>query len=122
MILADTSVWADHFRAGEPGLAALLNEGAVMIHPFVIEELACGNLPRRKETLELLHALPMTPVAEHSEVLAFIESEHLNGTGLGSVDVHIMASARLAGAKVWSKDKALAREARRLNLHGHRPA
>lgn len=123
MILVDTSVWADHFRETESGLVALLNEGSVLIHPFIIEELACGNLPRRRETLELLHSLPAAPVAEHGEVLDFISSERLHSRGLGAVDVHLMASARLAGAKVWSKDKALYREARRLHLlGGERPA
>jgi hypothetical protein len=118
MILVDTSVWADHLRDSEPGLVSLLNEGAVLIHPFIIEEIACGNLPDRKETLELLHALPEAPVADHSELLHLIASERLYGTGLGSVDVHLIAAARLAGAKIWSKDKALAREAKRLGLLG----
>lgn len=118
MILVDTSIWAGHLREREPALVALLNEGSVLIHPFVIEELACGNLPHRKETLALLHALPTAPVAEHAEVLDFIASERLHSTGLGSVDAHLLASARLAGAKVWSNDKALCREARRLNLLG----
>ncbi len=123
MILADTSVWADHLRGSEPGLVALLNEGAILIHPFVIEELACGNLPRRKDTLDLLHALSSAPMADHAEVLDFIVSQRLHGTGLGPVDVHLLASARLAGARVWSKDKALCREAKRLNLLGDgRPA
>jgi len=116
MILVDTSVWSDHFRESEPSLVTLLNEGAVLIHHAIIEELACGNLPRRKETLELLRALPEAPMAEHAEVLEFIGNERLHGTGVGSVDVHMMASARLAGAKIWSKDKALCREAKRLNL------
>ncbi|MFI5360525.1 MAG: type II toxin-antitoxin system VapC family toxin [Elusimicrobiota bacterium] len=118
MILVDTSVWSDHLRASEPGLASLLSEGFVLIHPFVIEELACGNLPDRKTTLELLHALPVAPVADHEEVLEFISTSRLHGTGVGSVDVHLLASARLARAKLWSKDKALCREARRLGLLG----
>lgn len=116
MILVDTSVWADHLRGSEPGLVALLNEDSVLIHPFVIEELACGNLPRRKETLDLFHALPAAPVAEHREALEFIANHRLHGTGLGSVDVHLLASARLVGARVWSKDKVLCREAKRLSL------
>jgi predicted nucleic acid-binding protein len=118
MILVDTSVWADHLRGTESGLVALLNEGAVLIHPCIIEEIACGNLPDRKETLELLHSLPEVPVAEHLEVLHLIASERLYATGLGSVDVHLIAAARLAGAKIWSKDKALSREAKRLGLLG----
>lgn len=123
MILVDTSVWADHLRDADQGLISLLNEGAVLIHPFVIEEIACGNLPRRTETLSLLQALPMAPVAEHAEVLELIAAERLYGTGLGSVDVHLIAAARLARAKLWSKDKALAREAKRLKIiGGDRPA
>ena len=123
MILVDTSVWADHLRETDHGLVALLKEGSVLIHPFVIEEIACGNLPHRKEALNLLHALPMAPVAEHAEVLEFIAEERLNGTGLGSVDVHLIASARLARAKLWSKDKALSREAKRLDsIGGNWPA
>lgn len=123
MILVDTSVWADHLRDADHGLISLLNEGSVLIHPFVIEELACGNLPQRKETLDLLHALPMAPVADHAEVLELIAAERLHGTGLGSVDVHLIASARLARAKLWSKDKALSREAKRLKMAGgDRPA
>ncbi|MBI3553676.1 MAG: type II toxin-antitoxin system VapC family toxin [Elusimicrobia bacterium] len=123
MILVDTSVWSGHLRETEPGLVTLLNEGSVVIHPFIIEELACGNLPHRKETLDLLHALPVAQMVEHAEVLDFIATERLHGTGVGSVDVHLMASARLSGAKVWSKDKALCREAKRLHLFGgERPA
>lgn len=116
MTLVDTSIWADHFRETEPGLVALLNEGSVLMHPLVTEELACGNLPRRKELLDLLRALPTTPVADHEEVLGFIARERLYGAGVGAVDVHLLASARLAGARVWSKDKAFTRAAKRLNL------
>lgn len=118
MILVDTSVWADHLRDTEPGLVALLNEGAVLIHPFIIEEIACGNLPDRQETLELLQSLPEAPIADHPELLHLIASERLHGTGLGSVDAHLIASARLARARIWSKDKALSREAKRLGLMG----
>lgn len=118
MILVDTSVWADHFRRGESGLSDLLLDGGVLMHPAIIEELACGSLPRRKETLDLLRALPLAPVAEHAEALELIANERLHGSGLGAVDVHLIASARLAGAGLWTKDKALAREAKRLGVWG----
>lgn len=118
MTLVDTSVWVDHFRKTERGLVELLGEGSVLIHPFVVEELACGSLPRRSEVLDLLHALPRAPLAEHPEVLDLIARERLFGAGLGAVDAHLLASARLAGARLWSKDKALSREARRLDLLG----
>ena len=119
MILADTSVWVDHLRNSDAALIALLNEGSVLIHPLVIEELACGNLSPREEILQLLSSLPVTPVAAHDELLDFIEAERIHGTGLGAVDAQIIASARLAHAKIWSKDKALCRAARHLKLLAH---
>lgn len=95
----------------------MLAEGLVLIHPLVIEELACGNILRRVELLDLLRALPKAPAASHEEALEFIAAERLYGSGLGAVDVHLMASARLGHAKIWSRDKALHRAAKRLNLH-----
>ncbi len=116
MILVDTSVWADHLRAADADLSALLDSGGVVVHPFVIEELACGYLPVRNEFLKMLHKMPQAPLASHHEVLALIVSHKLYGTGLGSVDVHIIASAMLGKIRIWSRDKALAREAERLGL------
>ena len=63
MILVDTSVWIDHLRTGEQGLEQLLQHGRVSAHPFVIGELACGNLQNRETVLMLLHELPRAPVA-----------------------------------------------------------
>lgn len=116
MILVDTSIWVDHLRSGERRLAALLNDGLVLIHPLVVEEVACGNLSSRSEILGLLRALPMAPIASHDEVIELVSREHLYGKGLGAVDVHLLASARLARAWLWSRDKALGRAAKRLNL------
>lgn len=116
MILVDTSVWVDHIRHTDNKLVELLNEGLVLTHPFVIEELACGNLPKRKEFIELLEALPSATVADHAEVLDLIDREKLYAKGLGSVDAHLLASARLTFAPIWSKDKALSRESSRLGL------
>jgi len=121
VILVDTSIWVDHLRSGESALADLLTEGWVLIHPMVIEELACGNLSRRSEILDLLRALPIASPASHDEILEFISAERLFGTGLGAVDAHLMASARLAHAKIWSRDKALCRAAKRLNLLASTP-
>lgn len=114
MILVDTSVWVDHLRGREKGLAPLLLEGLVLTHALVIEELACGNLQQREEILELLTGLPQAPRAGHSELLDFIDDNKLHGLGIGAVDVHLMASARLGHARLWSKDKALCRTAKRL--------
>lgn len=114
MILVDTSVWIDHFRRGNDSLAALLQEGTVLGHPFVTGELACGSLRNRREILSLLEGLPQAMIAEHAEVLRFLESHRVMGRGLGYVDVHLLASVMLEGALIWTLDKRLAEVAGRL--------
>ena len=117
MILVDTSVWIDHLRDGEENLSALLRSGQVLAHPFVIGELACGNLHQRTEVLGLLQKLPQAPLASQEEVLFFIQSNALMGRGIGFVDAHLLASATLANAsRVWSRDKSLERVATDLHL------
>lgn len=115
-MIVDTSVWIDHFRQPNADLASFLDEGRVLTHPFVIGELACGSLARREEVLHLLEALPAAPVATHDEVMAFVDRYRLHGSGLGWIDVHLLASARLGRASLWSADKRLRREAVRLGL------
>jgi len=107
MVLVDTSVWVRHFREGDPDLKRLLNDGQVMCHPYVVGELACGNLKNRREVLSLIQQLPLATVAQHEEVLRFIELNHLIGKGLGYIDVHLSASALLTGVPMWSYDKKL---------------
>ncbi len=117
MILADTSVWVDHLRAGTPALAAVLEQGNVLAHPFVLGELACGNLKNRGEVLKLLADLPRAPVATELEALDFIERRALMGRGIGYIDVHLLASVALAaGARLWTRDKRLAGVAADLKL------
>ncbi|MEN6426365.1 MAG: PIN domain-containing protein [Phycisphaerales bacterium] len=108
MVLVDTSVWVDHFRRGLPELAEQLDGGVVVCHPFVVGELACGNLKNRRDNLDLLHTLCTCPVATHEEALDFIESNHLMGIGLGYIDVHLLASAKLGGLPLWTLDRTLA--------------
>lgn len=109
MILVDTSVWVDHLRSGDALLAAALERGLVVTHPFVVGELACGNLRNRSTVLELLQRLPGAPVATHAEVLAFIDARSLMGRGIGYTFVHLLASAVLAGdARLWTRDRHLA--------------
>jgi predicted nucleic acid-binding protein len=116
VILVDTSVWVDHLRVADRQLAGLLLEEAVLCHPFVVGELACGALNRRSEILGLLRNLTQTPVVEHEEVLAFVEAHGLMGSGLGWVDVHLLASATLAGERFWTRDRRLAQAAHRLGV------
>lgn len=93
MILVDTLVWVEHLRNGLPCLAALLQEGKVLIHPWVIGELACGNLRNRGEVLELWQGLPAAVVASDLEVLLLIEQDQLMDRGIGYVDPHLLAVA-----------------------------
>lgn len=116
MILVDTSVWVAHLRQGDIGLEAWLNEGRVTCHPFIIGELACGNLRNRSEIINLLKALPQASIARHEEVLQFIEIHRLMGKGLGYVDLHLLASARLTGVPLWTLDKRLNSAATKLRL------
>jgi hypothetical protein len=108
LILVDTSVWVDHLRGGDAQLVDLLERTSVVMHPFVVGEMACGSLRNRSSFLELLLDLPAAAVAENDEVLGFIERHALHGKGIGYVDVHLLASAALtAGAKLWTRDKKL---------------
>ncbi len=116
MLLADTSVWVEHLRHGEPRLASLLNAGEVLCHPLVVGELACGNLRRRGEILELLASLPAIGKAGDSEALHFIERHRLHGKGLGLVDVHLLASCALDRRRLWTLDQRLAKAARLLGV------
>ena len=108
MILVDTSVWVDHLRRGNASLSARLDSAEVLCHPFVIGELACGNLTRRKEILSLLAKLPACTVAEHAEVLAFVETSSLMASGIGWIDAHLLASVILSHAQLWTLDRRLA--------------
>lgn len=117
MILVDSSVWVDHLRLGEPELADLLEAGRVLMHPFVLGDLACGNLRDRAETLGLLGQLPSIEVASDEEVRYFIEQRALAGRGIGYIDAHLLAAAALAaGARLWTRDRRLEGVARGLGL------
>jgi len=117
MILVDTSIWIDHLRVGEEGLVTLLNSTQVLCHPFVVGELACGNLRNRDEALTLLSELPRIAVATDAEVLYYIEQHGLMGRGIGYIDAHLLAAVSLAGpARLWTRDKRLCAVATDLGL------
>ena len=117
MILVDTSVWVDHLRAGDEKLARALEEGRVLTHPFVIGEISLGNLRQRDVVINALLDLPQAKAATDREVLQLIKREALHGLGLGYIDAHLLAAARLAaGASLWSRDKPLLKAAARLGL------
>ena len=117
MILVDTSIWIDHLRAGDTRLTNLLDRSQVTAHPFVIGELACGNLRNRDEILRLLSDLPQAPVASPAEALHFIERNGLMGLGVGYIDMHLLAATALAeNTLLWTGDKRLKAVASKLGL------
>jgi len=117
MVLVDTSVWVSHLQSGNARLRELLEAGKVVSHPFIIGELALGNLKNRQEILSLLMALPAASSATHDEVLRFIEEQRLMGLGLGYVDIHLLAAARLTAVPLWTTDKHLKAAAIRLQVN-----
>ncbi len=118
MILADTSAWVEHLRTGLPRLAALLLEGEVLIHPWVIGEIACGHLRNHRKVIQLLQNLPAATEASSAELLLLIERHQLMGRSIGWVDVHLLASAKLSGCSLWTLDRRLAVIAREQGLMG----
>lgn len=108
MILADTSVWLDHFRGKENRLHECLDRGIVLMHPFILGEIACGNLKNRRYVLMLLSKLPSAEKALDKEVFDFIEKRSLFGRGVGFIDMHLLAATTLTPhARLWTLDTRL---------------
>ncbi len=116
MILADTSIWIAHLRKSNDRFEQLLNDGEVVCHPFIIGELACGNIKNRKEILSLLGTLPTVEHIEDEEILLFIEKKGLMGKGLGLIDMHLLVTALLSDVSLWTLDARLKKEAFLLDL------
>ncbi len=117
LILTDASVWIDHLRNGHTQLRAVLDEGRVLMHPYVLGELALGSLAQRSLRLESMSKLPQAPVASPSEILAMIEGRRLWGLGVGYVDAHLLGSALvLDDAALLTRDKRLSVAAERIGV------
>jgi predicted nucleic acid-binding protein len=116
VILVDTSVWVDHLRRGNPQLVRLLQLNMVFLHPWVIGELACGNLKNRADLLDHLSNLIQVTQASDSEVRAFIDSNKLYGRGVGWTDLHLLASALLTHCPFWTLDRRLSAVASDLDI------
>ena len=117
IVLADTSIWIDHFRRGDRQLVQFLDRGDVVMHPFVIGELALGSVTKSTAMLDDLHDLPKAAVAHADEILKFITERKLSGSGIGYVDVHLLAAAALVPETlVWTRDKRLRSVAQSLSL------
>jgi predicted nucleic acid-binding protein len=117
VILVDTSVWIDHLRKGESRLRVLLESGHVLSHPFVIGELAMGSFKQRGVLLQELRNLPQATVAYDDEVLGFGTTKALFGLGIGYIDAHLLAAAKLTpGTFLWTRDRRLREVATKLDL------
>ncbi len=116
MILADTSVWIDHFRSSNLHFSDLLENDRIICQEFVIGELACGNIKNRKEILGLLNNLRSIEPASLEETLYFIEENKLMGKGLGWVDVNLLASSILNNFVLWTMDRRLSSAADKLKV------
>lgn len=118
MILADTSIWIDHLRSENKEMRKRLHQGEIVVHPFVVAELALGSLRRRTETLALLDLLPQVRMPNLAEVRLMIEARRLYGLGIGLIDVHLIASIFVnSPALLWTRDKPLRKVAERLGIH-----
>jgi predicted nucleic acid-binding protein len=116
LIIVDTSVWADHFRARDSELIEVISGGQIVQHPYVTGELALGNPSDRSAMFAILSSLPQIGPEAPQRFLDFVERQALGGTGIGFVDANLLASASATGARVWSRDKKLAAQADRLGL------
>jgi predicted nucleic acid-binding protein len=117
MTLVDSSVWIDHLRRTDAGLVALLDARKVLVHPFVVGAIALGHLRHRERVLSGLAELPEAVIATDLEVLRLIERHRLHGLGIGYVDAHLIASARLTpAARLWTRDRRLREAAARADV------
>lgn len=116
MVIVDTSVWITFLRNGHKQLEKLLLDNEVFGHPYIIGEIACGTMKNRREILTLLSELPKASVASNDEVMLFIESNKLMGCGIGFIDIHLLASARLSHMPLWTTDRRLNIVAELLNV------
>jgi predicted nucleic acid-binding protein len=122
MILADTSIWVDHFRSGDDELRKQLMNQSILMHPFIVAELALGSLPQRTTILAYLEQLPSARVARLDEVRQMVEGRALYSRGIGLIDAHLIASVLITpSTKLWTRDKRLSGVARSLGIHAKLP-
>jgi predicted nucleic acid-binding protein len=117
MYLVDTSVWIDHLNKSEPLLVSLLNDNVVCTHPFIIGEIALGNLRQREIVIGYLQGIPQARVGSDFEVMHFISKRMLYGKGIGYVDAHLVTSALLMdNIYIWTRDKKLLKITKQFSL------
>jgi hypothetical protein len=122
MILADTTIWIDHFRTRRVEMRRLLQSRGIAIHPFVVAELALGSLQDRARALTWLDFLPRAPVAQVGEVRAMIAERSLYSRGIGLIDAHLVASCLMdRSTRLWTRDERLRNVAESLGIAADLP-
>jgi predicted nucleic acid-binding protein len=122
MILADTSIWVDHFRRANTEMEKRLTQGQIVMHPFIVAELALGSLHDRRKKLDDMEALLEVKVAQLNEVRHMIEAHALYSRGIGLTDAHLIASCLITpGTQLWTRDGALEKTAKALGIAVHLP-
>jgi hypothetical protein len=122
LILADTSIWVDHFRRRSPEMEKRLSQGQIVMHPFIVAEIALGSLQDRRKKLDGMEALLEVKVAQLNEVRHMIEAHALYSRGIGLIDAHLIASCLMTpGTQLWTRDGALEKTAKVLGIAVHLP-
>jgi predicted nucleic acid-binding protein len=122
MILADTTIWIDHFRSENKEMRRQLEKANIAIHPYIVAELGLGSLSERARTLAWLDMLPRVRMVQISEVRKMIEMRSLYSRGIGVVDAHLIASVFISPQTLlWTKDKRLRGIAEALGIAANLP-
>lgn len=122
MILADTTIWIDFWRSGNPEMDKLLVKGEIAMHPFIVGQLALGSLHDRTRTLAFLDRMTQVQVARIAEVRSMIEAHALYSKGIGLTDAHLIASCLLTqGTELWTRDGRLRTVAQALGIDANLP-
>jgi predicted nucleic acid-binding protein len=117
MILADTSIWVEYFRSSNPEMEKRLSRGQIVMHPFIVAEIALGSLRNRRQKLQDMEALLGVKVAQLNEVRHMIEAHTLYSRGIGLTDAHLIASCLMTpGTQLWTRDGALEKVAKALGF------
>ena len=116
MILVDTNIWIQHFRKTDEKLIELLSQGRVILHEWIIGELALGQLKKRSEILLLLDKLPFAKIVSSKETLHMINQQKLFSRGIGWVDAQLLSVCFTENLKIWTEDKSLKRVSKFLKI------
>jgi len=117
VILADTSIWVDYLRSRNPEMEERLSRGQIVMHPFIVAEIALGSLHNRRKRLDEMESLLEVKVAQLHEVRHMIEAHTLYSKGIGLTDAHLIASCLMTpGTQMWTRDGNMEKVAKPLGI------